>query len=120
MFATLPLLLLAVAVILVAAMPWRRTHPNHLFFLEHHLQEEAKPKSEPPSRRNLGTGPRLREAADRQQLKRALAVRGHSGVVSTTQGRRTSGRCVVLHDAAGMSRDLRNQAYRVDVSTYLA
>src|SRR6516162_2719139 len=46
-----------------------------------------------PNRRNLGTGPRLREAADRQQLKRTLAVWGHSCVVSTAQGRRTSGRC---------------------------
>ena len=34
MFAILPLLLLAVVVILVAAMPWRRPHPNHLFMVE--------------------------------------------------------------------------------------
>jgi len=43
MFAVLPLLLLAVAVVLVVAMPWHRPHPNHLFFLElleKHLQEE--------------------------------------------------------------------------------
>ena len=90
MFATLPLLLLAVAVILVAAMPWRRTHPNHLFFLEllkNHLQEEPELIVTLPNRRNLGTGPRLREAADRQQHKRTLAVWGHSCVVDTAQGR---------------------------------
>jgi len=29
-----PLALLAVLVILLAAMPWRRPHPNHQFMLE--------------------------------------------------------------------------------------
>lgn len=45
MFAILPLLLLAVAVLLVAAMPWHRPHPNHLFFLELlqiHLQDGSE------------------------------------------------------------------------------
>ena len=84
MLATLPLLLLAIAVILVAAMPWRRPHLNHLFFLEllkNHLQEEPELKVTLPNRRNLRTEPRLREAADRQELKRRLAVWGHSCAV---------------------------------------
>lgn len=44
MFALLPLLLLAVAVVLVAAMPWHRPDPHHLFFLEllqNHLRDES-------------------------------------------------------------------------------
>lgn len=43
MFAILPLLLLAVVVILVAAMPWRRPDPHHQFMLEllkSHLEDE--------------------------------------------------------------------------------
>jgi hypothetical protein len=59
MFATLPLLLLAVAVILVAAMAWRRPHPNHLFFLEllkNHLQEEPELKSDPAEQAKSGDG----------------------------------------------------------------
>lgn len=49
MFAILPLLLLAVAVVLVAAMPWRRPHPDHLFFLElkTHLQDGSELKGGP-------------------------------------------------------------------------
>jgi hypothetical protein len=34
MFAILPLTMLGVAVLVVAAMPWHRPHPNHLFMLE--------------------------------------------------------------------------------------
>ena len=46
MFATLPLVLLAVVFILVTAMRWHRPHPNHLFFLEllqYHLPHELVP-----------------------------------------------------------------------------
>jgi len=55
MFALLPLLSVAVLVVLVAAMPWHRSHPNHLFILEllqNHLEEEADSKGDPdePSR----------------------------------------------------------------------
>jgi hypothetical protein len=56
---------LAVAVILVAVMLSRRPHPN-LFFLEllkNHLQEGPELRVTLRKRRNLGTGPRLREAA---------------------------------------------------------
>lgn len=69
MFAILPLLLLAVAVVLVAAMPWRRPHPNHLFFLEllrTHLKDGSELKGGPAEAGNLRIEPRLREAADRQ------------------------------------------------------
>lgn len=34
MSEALPLALLAVFVVLLAAMPWRRPHPNHQFMLE--------------------------------------------------------------------------------------
>lgn len=34
MFAVLPLTLLGAAVVVVALMPWRRPHPNHLFFVD--------------------------------------------------------------------------------------
>ena len=45
MSAILPLFLLAALVVLVAAMPWHRPHPNHLFFvrlLRAHLQSESE------------------------------------------------------------------------------
>ncbi len=45
MSAILPLLLLAVVVVLVAAMPWRHPHPNHLFvlkLLQNHLRNEPE------------------------------------------------------------------------------
>jgi hypothetical protein len=45
MFALLPLQLLAVAVVLVVAMPWHRPDPHHLFFLEllqNHLRNESE------------------------------------------------------------------------------
>jgi len=45
MFAIPPLLLLALAVLLLAAMPWHRPHPNHLFFIEllrTHLQDQSE------------------------------------------------------------------------------
>ena len=73
MFATLPLLLFAVAVILVAAMPWCRPHPSHLLFLEllkNHLQEEFELKSDPAEESKSGREPRLHEATDRQPLRR--------------------------------------------------
>ena len=41
----LPIFCLAVAVILVAVMPWHRPHPNHLFFVEllrNHLRDESE------------------------------------------------------------------------------
>jgi hypothetical protein len=50
MFAILPLLLLAVVVVLVAAMPWHRPDPNHLFFLEllqTHLPDETEMRGRP-------------------------------------------------------------------------
>jgi hypothetical protein len=34
MAAVFPLALLVVVLILLAAMPWQRPHPNHLFMLE--------------------------------------------------------------------------------------
>ena len=34
MSLAVPLALLAVLIILLAAMPWSRPHPNHLFMLE--------------------------------------------------------------------------------------
>jgi hypothetical protein len=55
MSAALPLLLLAVAVIVVGAMPWRRPHPNHVFLLELlklHLQEGPELKDSPAEARN--------------------------------------------------------------------
>jgi len=52
-----PLALLALVVILLAAMPWRRPHPNHLFMLEllkSHLEDEQT--STPDSRPAAGDG----------------------------------------------------------------
>lgn len=45
MFAILPLLWLVFLVVIVAAMPWHRPHPNQLFFLallETHLREDPE------------------------------------------------------------------------------
>lgn len=50
MFAILPLTLLGIAVVVVAAMPWHRPHPNHLFILElleTHLQDGPELKGDP-------------------------------------------------------------------------
>ena len=47
----LPLTLLGVIVVVVAAMPWRRLDPNHLFFLEllkTHLQDGPDLNADPP------------------------------------------------------------------------
>ena len=55
MFAILPLMLLGVAVVLVAAMPWHRPHPNHLFMLEllkTHLQDGSELKGNPAEAQN--------------------------------------------------------------------
>ncbi len=42
----LPLALLALVVVLLAAMPWRRPHPNHQFMLELlRLLEDEPPNS---------------------------------------------------------------------------
>lgn len=54
MFAILLLFLLVFSV--VAATPWRRPHPNHLFFLElleKYLQEEPELPGDPPTQQNL-------------------------------------------------------------------
>lgn len=55
MFAILPLTLLGVVVVVVAAMPWPRPHPNHLFMLEllkTHLQDGPELKGDPAEDRN--------------------------------------------------------------------
>jgi len=55
MFAILPLMLLGVAVVLVAAMPWHRPHPNHLFMLEllkTHLQDGPELEGNPAEAQN--------------------------------------------------------------------
>lgn len=55
MFALLPLTLLGVAVVAVAAMPWHRPHPNHLFMLElleTHLQDGPELKGDSAEARN--------------------------------------------------------------------
>jgi hypothetical protein len=64
MFAIPPLLLLAVAVLLVVAMPWHRPHPNHLFFLEllhNHLRDESELSGDCQASRDTS---RLLKAAD--------------------------------------------------------
>ena len=63
MFAHLPLLLLAVAVVLVVAMPWHRPDPNHLFFLEllqNHLRDE--PESSEDSAHGSNSGDTIADA----------------------------------------------------------
>lgn len=55
MFAILPLALLGVTVVLVAVMPWRRPHPNHLFFLallKAHVQDRPESKGDPAEARD--------------------------------------------------------------------
>jgi len=55
MFAILPLTVLVVVVVLVAAMPWHRPHPNHLFTLElikTHLQDGPELKVDPAEARD--------------------------------------------------------------------
>jgi hypothetical protein len=57
MFAILPVTLLGVAVVVVAAMPWRRPHPNHLFMpelLETHLHDGPELRTDPAEERNSG------------------------------------------------------------------
>jgi len=59
MFVILPLTLFGVVVVVVAAMPWHRPHPNHLFMLElltTHLQDGSELKSEPAEARNSRDG----------------------------------------------------------------
>lgn len=59
MFAILPLTLLGVAVAVVAAMPWHRPHPNHLFMLElleAHLQDGPPLKADPAEVRGSRDG----------------------------------------------------------------
>ncbi len=49
MSAILPLLLLVIVIALVAAMPWHRPDPNHLFCLEllqEHLRDEFEVSSD--------------------------------------------------------------------------
>jgi len=61
MFALLPLLLLAVAVVLVVAMPWHRPDPHHLFFLEL-LQNHLR--NGPESSGDSAHGSNSRDTAD--------------------------------------------------------
>jgi hypothetical protein len=50
MSEALPLVLLALVVAFLAAMPWSRPHPNHEFMLELlRILEDGKPDSHDPS-----------------------------------------------------------------------
>lgn len=59
MFVILPLTLFGVVVVVVAAMPWHRPHPNHIFMLEllkTHLQDGSELKGEPAEAQNSRDG----------------------------------------------------------------
>lgn len=52
MSEALPLAVLALTVVLLAAMPWHRPHPNHQFILDllrFHLLEGERTTSHPPA-----------------------------------------------------------------------
>jgi len=103
-------------------MPWRRPHPNHLFLLEllkTHLQEEPEPKTDPAERaKSWG---RDRDCV-RRQIDNSLSERYQSGAIPAWLVRPKEDRLradvVVLHDAAGMSQDPRNQPNTVETLAY--
>jgi hypothetical protein len=78
MSVAFPLALLAVFVILLAAMPWHRPHPNHQFMLEllrSQLKDDQTNSHDSHTGENV-TQPAAQHGVQREVVKHAEAKRG--------------------------------------------